>query len=88
MAGGDMKQIMDAVTKGRFYSKKGSKTLAALSHHPRQSELITLTELIEAGKVKPVIDTVFPFEQVPEAITYYGKGKSRGKVVIEVRKES
>jgi NADPH:quinone reductase-like Zn-dependent oxidoreductase len=43
-----------------------------------------LKELIEAGKVKPVIDRTYPLSAVPEAIGYLEAGHARGKVVIRV----
>jgi NADPH:quinone reductase-like Zn-dependent oxidoreductase len=46
--------------------------------------LAVLKELIEAGKVTPVIDRTFPLSQVPEAIRYLESGKAAGKVVITV----
>ena len=46
--------------------------------------LVVLTELVEAGKVTPVIDTTFPLSDVPEAIRYLESGQVRGKLVITV----
>ncbi len=46
--------------------------------------LAVLKELIEAGKVIPVIDRTFPLSQVPEAIRYLESGKATGKVIITV----
>jgi NADPH:quinone reductase-like Zn-dependent oxidoreductase len=43
-----------------------------------------MKELIEAGKVTPVIDKTYPLSEVPEAIGYVGEGHARGKVVITV----
>jgi len=43
-----------------------------------------MKELIEAGKITPVIDRTFPLSEVPEAIRYLGSGQARGKVVISV----
>jgi NADPH:quinone reductase-like Zn-dependent oxidoreductase len=43
-----------------------------------------LKELIEAGKVTPVIDRTFPLSEVPEAIRYLASGQALGKVVISV----
>ena len=47
-------------------------------------DLIVLKELIEAGKVTPVIDRTYPLSEVPEAIRYMREGHARGKVVITV----
>jgi NADPH:quinone reductase-like Zn-dependent oxidoreductase len=45
-------------------------------------QLARITRLIEAGAVRPVLDTVFPFEATKEAMAYVDKGRARGKVVI------
>ena len=47
-------------------------------------DLLTLTELIESGKVTPAIDRTFPLNEVPKAIRYLEEGHVRGKVVITV----
>jgi NADPH:quinone reductase-like Zn-dependent oxidoreductase len=47
-------------------------------------DLVVLKELIESGKVTPVIDRVYKLEETPEAIGYVGKGHARGKVIISV----
>lgn len=49
-------------------------------------QLSKITELIESGVIKPVIDRVFPFEQTNEAMSYVEAGRAKGKVVIVVRK--
>jgi len=49
-----------------------------------QKDLLLLKELIEAGKVTPVIDRTYPLSDVPEAIRHLEKGHSRGKAVITV----
>jgi NADPH:quinone reductase-like Zn-dependent oxidoreductase len=53
-----------------------------LSSKPRQEDLQTLRELIEAGKVTPVIDRTYPLREVPEAIRHLQAGHTRGKLVI------
>ena len=47
-------------------------------------DLLVLKELIEAGKVTPVIDRTYPLSEVPDAIRYLEQGHARGKVVITV----
>jgi NADPH:quinone reductase-like Zn-dependent oxidoreductase len=46
--------------------------------------LLVLRDLIEAGKVRPVIDSRYPLREVPQAIRHVEEGRSRGKVVITV----
>jgi NADPH:quinone reductase-like Zn-dependent oxidoreductase len=46
--------------------------------------MLVLKELIESGKVTPVIDKTYPLAEVPEAIRYLEQGHARGKVVITV----
>ena len=50
----------------------------------RSADLQYLTELIDAGKVTPIIDRTYPLRQTPEAILYLEEGHSRGKIVITV----
>lgn len=47
--------------------------------------LAEITKLIEAEKIRPVVDRVFPFEQTNEALSYVESGRSKGKVVIKVK---
>ncbi len=48
------------------------------------ADLIALTELIESGRLTPVIDRTFPLSQTPAAIGYLNEGRARGKVVITI----
>jgi NADPH:quinone reductase-like Zn-dependent oxidoreductase len=51
---------------------------------PNQKDLVLMAELIESGKVVPVIDRRYPLSEVAEAVRYYGEGHAKGKVVITV----
>jgi hypothetical protein len=48
------------------------------------ADITALTELIEAGKVTPVVDRACPLSETPKAIRYMEEGHARGKVVITV----
>lgn len=55
---------------------------------PNNKDLVILKELIESGKVKPVIDRVYPLRKTPEAIGYVGRGHAKGKVVITMEHDN
>ena len=61
-----------------------SQTMRTFTEKPSTKNLVVLKELIEAGKVTPVIDRTYPLSEVPEAIRYLEEGHVRGKVVITV----
>jgi NADPH:quinone reductase-like Zn-dependent oxidoreductase len=48
-------------------------------------QLGALTSLIDSGIIRPVVDRVFPFESIKEAMTYVENGRSKGKVIVQVR---
>jgi NADPH:quinone reductase-like Zn-dependent oxidoreductase len=48
------------------------------------ADLIALSEMIEAGKLKPVVEKTYPLDQTPEALTYLGTGHVQGKLVITI----
>jgi NADPH:quinone reductase-like Zn-dependent oxidoreductase len=83
MTGGSWAQISQALFIGPWLSLTGSRKLGGLTVKPNL-DLAFMKELIEAGKVKPVVDRYFPLAETAEAFRYYGEGHARGKVVITV----
>jgi NADPH:quinone reductase-like Zn-dependent oxidoreductase len=65
-------------------SLRGGKALAQVQAHVTTKDLELLSELIEAGKVRPQIDRRYPFAEIPAAIAYLEQGRARGKVVVGV----
>src|SRR5687768_16061682 len=63
-------------------SLRGGRDIAILSAHVATADLEFLSELIEAGKVRPEIDRRYPFAEIPAAIAYLEQGHARGKVVV------
>jgi NADPH:quinone reductase-like Zn-dependent oxidoreductase len=58
--------------------------LGTFVNKENHEDMLVLKELIEAGKVTPIIDRTYPLAEVPEAIRYLEEGHARGKVVISV----
>ena len=81
MAGGKPRQIFQAMLLGSLLSG-GGKKMGNVAAHASQADLLVLKEMIEAGKLKPVIDRVYPLGETAEAMRYLGAGHARGKVVI------
>ncbi len=72
--------VLRALLVSLLMRRQGSPFVAT----PNQEDLLALHELIEAGKVKPVIDRTYPLRETPEAFRYLNKGHARGKVIITV----
>jgi NADPH:quinone reductase-like Zn-dependent oxidoreductase len=77
--GGNDRQIR-ALLLSRFVGQKLTTFVSKENHE----DMLVLKELIEAGKITPVIDRTYPLAEVPMAIRYVEQGKARGKVVITV----
>jgi NADPH:quinone reductase-like Zn-dependent oxidoreductase len=62
----------------------GSQKVRTFIASSKLQNLVALRELIETGKVTPVIDRTYPLSETPRAIAYVGQGHARGKVVISL----
>ncbi len=80
--GGSMAQIFQSMLLGPLISMTGSKKMGNLMSKPNQKDLVFMKELLEAGKVVPVIDRRYPLSEAAEALRYLGEGHAQGKVVI------
>jgi len=84
MSGGSGAQMFQAMLLGPMMSMSGNKKMGNLLKKPSKKDLVVLKELLEAGKVTPVIDRTYPLSEVPKAIRYLEEGHAKGKVVIIV----
>lgn len=65
-------------------ARKRGAEYSFLFVHPDGRQLAEIGELLDAGRIRPVIDQVFPFDQAKEALAYLEKGRAKGKVVVTV----
>ena len=75
-----MGYVFKAFMLSLFMRQQGRPFIAK----PNHEDLVAMKELIEAGKVTPVIDKTYPLSETPEAFRYLDTGHARGKVVITV----
>jgi NADPH:quinone reductase-like Zn-dependent oxidoreductase len=73
---------IDRQLRAQMLSPFVSQKLGTFIAKQKGDNLVVLKELIEAGKVVPVIDTTYPLSEVPEAIRHLEEGHARGKVII------
>jgi len=84
VTGGSKKQTYQAMLLGPWISMTGTKKMGNLMAKPNTKDLGFVKELLEAGKVIPVIDRRYPLRETAEALRYLEAGRARGKVVITV----
>ena len=77
-----MTQMFQAMLLGPWMSMTGGKKMGNVMAKTNQEDLVLLKELLEAGKVKPVIERRYPLSQAAEAVRYLEEGHARGKIVI------
>ncbi|MEJ2241222.1 MAG: NAD(P)-dependent alcohol dehydrogenase [Candidatus Bathyarchaeota archaeon] len=85
IVGGSRSSILQALLLGPFISMIGNKKMGIPFVGSKKEDLIFIKDLVEAGKVVPVIDRYFPFEEIPEALRYLEQGKQKGKIIINFK---
>ena len=85
LVGGSMALMFRVMFVGPWLSITGSKKMRTVMTKINKKDLALMKELLEAGKVIPVIDRRYSLSEVPEAIGYLEEGHAQGKVVITVQ---
>jgi NADPH:quinone reductase-like Zn-dependent oxidoreductase len=80
LVAGPLRQLLAGVVLGPFMKKK----LLPLMANIRKDDLLLLKDMVDTGKVTPVIDRAYPLAETTEAIRYVEAGHARGKVVVTV----
>ncbi|HAV78103.1 MAG TPA: alcohol dehydrogenase [Anaerolineae bacterium] len=82
--GGSVGTIFQVLLFGGLIRRISNKNVRLLMVPQNREDLIAITEIIEAGRIRTVIDRTYPFDEIPEAMRYISDGKAKGKVVITV----
>jgi len=83
--GGLISQVLQGMLMGPVLSRIGGKKMGFMGIAKiNQEDLITVKELVEAGRVEPVIDRSYPLAEVTEAMRYLAVGHAQGKVIITI----
>jgi NADPH:quinone reductase-like Zn-dependent oxidoreductase len=77
-----MQALLQALVLGRVFSKAGGKKMVFFTAKASQEDLAFMSELLEAGKVVPVIDRCYPLGETAGALRYMEEGHPKGKIVI------
>jgi NADPH:quinone reductase-like Zn-dependent oxidoreductase len=80
---GPMGRLMQAMLMTPFISQKMGMMMAKVS----QNDLKALADLMQSGKVTPVIDRTYPLDDIREAMRYLETGRARGKVIISIAED-
>ena len=72
-----------AIARSRFIGQKFVAYIASFN----QKDMMTLAELLQSGKIKPVIDRTYKLSEVSRALLYLQEGHARGKVVLSVEQQ-
>jgi len=87
-AGGTLPQILQAMLLGSLMSRKGNRRMRSMGiARVNEDDLVHLGELLEAGKIAPVIDRRYLLDDVVEAFRYVEDTHAQGKIVIVVRQD-
>ncbi len=84
-----MSRMFQHMFLGPLVSMIGNKKIGGLGTAKlNKKDLLFLKELLETGKIKPVINRRYPLSEVPEAIRYLETGRAQGKIVIKIGESS
>jgi NADPH:quinone reductase-like Zn-dependent oxidoreductase len=84
-AGGALSQFLQAMLFGKWFSRKGGRTLGSMGIAKiNQQDLLELSELFKNGKIAPIIDRTYSFDKTVDAMQYIVEHHAQGKIIIQI----
>jgi NADPH:quinone reductase-like Zn-dependent oxidoreductase len=83
-SGGSQAQTFQSLFFGPLMSQSHGRKMTSVMKRASHEDLLLLRDLLEVGKIRPVIDSCYPLSRTAEAFRYFGEGHARGKVVIAI----
>ena len=80
--GGSVATLFQILLLGSWIKRSTEKSVRVLMVSQNRRDLVAIMKLVESGKIRPVIDRTYSFDQTPEAMQYVSDGRAKGKVVI------
>jgi NADPH:quinone reductase-like Zn-dependent oxidoreductase len=84
LIGGSIARLFQTMFLGPWLTQTRSQNVKVLMVKPNQADLMTLKEMLETGKIKPVIDRTYPLNEVPAAIHQLEQRQVTGKIAIVI----
>lgn len=84
VVGGGSSTLIRLLTVGNLLNLFSSKKLKILGHKPNCTDIDRLMTLYSEGVITPIIDSVYPLEELPSAMEHYRLGHQKGKVIIDL----
>ena len=84
ISGGSLVTLFQAARYAKRASRSGGQKVNVVSLKQNQADLIFIKELLESGKIMPVIDGCYPLDKTSDAFKYFEEVHPRGKVIISV----
>ncbi|KAB7671195.1 NADP-dependent oxidoreductase [Bacillus sp. B1-b2] len=84
---GFFKTLLFSIASNKLtaFEKKHNVPYTFLFMKPSGEQLRIIANFIETGKIKPIIDKVFPFEEAQKAMDYAETGRAKGKIIVKIR---
>jgi len=87
IVGGTLFQLVQAMLGSAFASKKAGQKIKLITAKARAEDLDYLGDILATGRISPVIDRIYPFDECADALRYFGLGHTHGKVVLLIKND-